>query len=65
MKPVARQSTQRSQPAPAVRAAYDRELVDAVKRFQTWQGLGADGAVGPATREWLNVTPAQRAGYWR
>ncbi|CDZ83862.1 MULTISPECIES: L,D-transpeptidase [Citrobacter] len=62
VKPVARQSTQRSQPAPAVRAAYDRELVDAVKRFQTWQGLGADGAVGPATREWLNVTPAQRAG---
>ncbi|EPG7964099.1 L,D-transpeptidase [Citrobacter koseri] len=62
VKPVARQSTQRSQPALAVRAAYDRELVDAVKRFQTWQGLGADGAVGPATREWLNVTPAQRAG---
>ena len=62
VKPVARQSTQRSQPAPTVRAAYDRELVDAVKRFQTWQGLGADGAVGPATREWLNVTPAQRAG---
>ncbi|HGW5509860.1 TPA: L,D-transpeptidase [Citrobacter koseri] len=62
VKPVARQSTQRSQSAPAVRAAYDRELVDAVKRFQTWQGLGADGAVGPATREWLNVTPAQRAG---
>lgn len=62
VKPVVRQSTQRSQPAPAVRAAYDRELVDAVKRFQTWQGLGADGAVGPATREWLNVTPAQRAG---
>ncbi|MDM2994685.1 MULTISPECIES: L,D-transpeptidase [unclassified Citrobacter] len=62
VKPVARQSTQRSQSAPAVRAAYDRELVDAVKRFQTWQGLGADGAVGPVTREWLNVTPAQRAG---
>lgn len=44
------------------RSAYDRELVDAVKRFQTWQGLGADGAIGPATRDWLNVTPAQRAG---
>lgn len=44
------------------RGAYDRELVAAVKRFQTWQGLGADGAIGPATREWLNVTPAQRAG---
>ena len=38
------------------RSAYDRELVDAVKRFQTWQGLGADGAIGPATRDWLNVT---------
>ncbi|MGP2019031.1 L,D-transpeptidase [Citrobacter freundii] len=44
------------------RSAYDRELVDAVKRFQTWQGLGADGAIGPATRDWPNVTPAQRAG---
>lgn len=44
------------------RSAYDRELVDAVKRFQTWQGLGADGAIGPATRDWLNVTPTQRAG---
>ncbi|CEJ65032.1 MULTISPECIES: L,D-transpeptidase [Citrobacter] len=44
------------------RSAYDRELVDAVKRFQTWQGLGADGTIGPATRDWLNVTPAQRAG---
>ena len=43
-------------------SAYDSELVAAVKRFQTWQGLGADGAIGPATRDWLNVTPAQRAG---
>ncbi|ROP58957.1 murein L,D-transpeptidase YcbB/YkuD [Enterobacter sp. BIGb0383] len=42
--------------------AYSRELVEAVKRFQKWQGLGADGAIGPATREWLNVSPAQRAG---
>lgn len=24
--------------------------------------IGADGAIGPATRDWLNVTPAQRAG---
>lgn len=54
--------TSRSKPAPAVRAAYDNELVEAVKRFQAWQGLGADGAIGPATRDWLNVTPAQRAG---
>ncbi|EDZ4551537.1 L,D-transpeptidase [Salmonella enterica] len=34
----------------------------AVKRFQAWQGLGADGVIGPATRNWLNMTPAQRAG---
>ncbi len=57
-----KQTTSRSKPAPAVRAAYDNELVEAVKRFQAWQGLGADGAIGPATRDWLNVTPAQRAG---
>ncbi|WP_194205614.1 L,D-transpeptidase [Superficieibacter sp. 1612_C1] len=49
-------------PAQAVRAAYDKTLVDAVKRFQAWQGLGADGIIGGATRDWLNVSPAQRAG---
>lgn len=43
-----KQTTSRSKPAPAVRAAYDNELVEAVKRFQAWQGLGADGAIGPA-----------------
>ncbi|EPK7282796.1 TPA: L,D-transpeptidase [Citrobacter farmeri] len=59
---AAKQNAPRSKPAPAVRAAYDKELVEAVKRFQTWQGLGADGAIGPATRDWLNMTPAQRAG---
>ncbi|MEJ1710185.1 peptidoglycan-binding protein, partial [Escherichia coli] len=57
-----KQTAPRSKPALAVRAAYDKELVEAVKRFQAWQGLGADGAIGPATRDWLNVTPAQRAG---
>ncbi|MGP3593010.1 L,D-transpeptidase [Vagococcus sp. WN89Y] len=46
----------------ARREPYDRTLVDAVKRFQAWQGLHADGVIGKATREWLNVTPAQRAG---
>ncbi|EFQ9239058.1 L,D-transpeptidase [Salmonella enterica] len=61
-QPVAEQTARRSKPAPAVRAAYDRELVEAVKRFQAWQGLGADGVIGPATRNWLNMTPAQRAG---
>ncbi|MEZ3498103.1 L,D-transpeptidase [Pantoea sp. KPR_PJ] len=40
---------------------YDATLVDAVKRFQQWQGLGSDGAIGPRTREWLNVTPQLRA----
>ncbi len=45
-----------------VRAAYDKTLVEAVKRFQAWQGLGADGVIGGATRDWLNVSPSQRAG---
>lgn len=43
-------------------AVYDKSLVEAVKRFQTAQGLSADGVIGQATRDWLNVTPAQRAG---
>ncbi|HAE4963360.1 TPA: L,D-transpeptidase [Salmonella enterica subsp. salamae] len=61
-QPVNEQTPRRSKSAPAVRAAYDRELVEAVKHFQAWQGLGADGVIGPATRNWLNMTPAQRAG---
>ncbi len=36
--------------------------MEGVKRFQAWQGLGADGVIGQATRDWLNVSPAQRAG---
>ncbi|MBJ4722184.1 peptidoglycan-binding protein, partial [Salmonella enterica subsp. enterica serovar Anatum] len=60
-QPVDEQTARRSKSAPAARA-YDRELVEAVKRFQAWQGLGADGVIGPATRNWLNMTPAQRAG---
>jgi len=43
-------------------AAYDRSLVEAVKAFQTTQGLGADGVIGQGTRDALNLTPAQRAG---
>jgi murein L,D-transpeptidase YcbB/YkuD len=43
-------------------AAYDCELVAAVKAFQAAQGLGADGVIGQSTRDWLNVSPAQRAG---
>ena len=41
---------------------YDRQLVEAVKRFQAEQGLGVDGVIGEATRNWLNVSPTQRAG---
>ncbi|MBL5897464.1 L,D-transpeptidase [Lelliottia amnigena] len=59
-----------SAPAPEAKAAlptgkpapYDRELVAAVKAFQMAQGLGSDGVIGPSTRDWLNVSPAQRAG---
>lgn len=40
---------------------YSPDLVEAVKRFQRWQGLEADGAIGPRTREWLNVSPQLRA----
>ncbi|MFG0518779.1 L,D-transpeptidase [Kluyvera intermedia] len=43
-------------------AAYDKTLVEAVKRFQTSQGLGGDGVIGSATRDWLNVSSAERAG---
>ncbi len=39
---------------------YTAELVEAVKRFQTWQGLGADGIIGRQTRNWLNVPPQTR-----
>ncbi|WP_142501567.1 L,D-transpeptidase [Klebsiella sp. 2680] len=44
------------------RGVYDRQLVAGVKRFQAWQGLGVDGVIGQSTRDWLNVSPAQRAG---
>jgi len=40
---------------------YSEELVEGVKRFQRWQGLEADGVIGPRTREWLNVSPQLRA----
>lgn len=40
---------------------YSADLVEAVKRFQHWQGLETDGAIGPRTREWLNVSPQLRA----
>lgn len=40
---------------------YTGELVEAVKRFQQWQGLAADGVIGKRTRDWLNVSPQMRA----
>lgn len=43
-------------------AVYDQTLVAAVKRFQAAQGLGADGVIGASTRDWLNISSAQRAG---
>lgn len=49
-------------PSGGANQPYDRALVAAVKRFQAWQGLGADGVIGPSTRYWLNVTPQERAG---
>ncbi|MEW5560052.1 L,D-transpeptidase [Enterobacter asburiae] len=56
------QPAKKSKANSAAPAVYDRQLVEAVKRFQTWQGLGADGVIGQSTRDWLNVSPAQRAG---
>lgn len=38
---------------------YDVELEVAVKKFQSRHGLAVDGAVGPSTREALNI-PAER-----
>jgi Uncharacterized protein conserved in bacteria len=43
-------------------AVYDNKLVEAVKRFQVSQGLGADGVIGGATRDGLNLSSAERAG---
>lgn len=40
---------------------YDAPLVAAVRNFQQWQGLAADGVLGSTTRYWLNMGPAQRA----
>ncbi|WP_416776076.1 L,D-transpeptidase [Xenorhabdus budapestensis] len=40
---------------------YNKELVAAVKRFQSLHGLSADGVIGQSTRVWLNTTPQTRA----
>lgn len=50
-----------SQPVATGENVYGPTLIEAVKRFQRWQGLEADGAIGPRTREWLNVSPQLRA----
>ncbi|WP_252144936.1 L,D-transpeptidase [Yokenella regensburgei] len=60
--PVVSPSAKKHNTAKSESPVYDRQLVEAVKRFQASQGLGADGVIGPSTRDWLNVTPAQRAG---
>lgn len=41
---------------------YDESLIAAVKSFQAAHGLETDGIIGRQTRNWLNMTPIQRAG---
>lgn len=62
VSPSAPAVSKKPQAASSKPAAYDRNLVAAVKAFQATQGLGDDGVIGPSTRDALNLTPAQRAG---
>ena len=62
VSPSAPSVEKKTRPVASKPASYDRSLVEAVKAFQTSQGLSADGVIGQATRDALNLTPAQRAG---
>jgi L,D-transpeptidase YcbB len=42
-------------PAPGASIQYDRDLQEAVKRFQRRHGLADDGAIGPAVAAEMNV----------
>ncbi len=39
---------------------YDRNLMEAVKKFQSIHGLKQDGIIGPNTLAWLNTPPSER-----
>jgi murein L,D-transpeptidase YcbB/YkuD len=61
--PMVTPAGQSAAPTPVAVAdnQYSPDLVEAVKRFQKWQGLEADGIIGTRTREWLNASPRMRA----
>jgi murein L,D-transpeptidase YcbB/YkuD len=59
--PEATEQVQPASPVSVTDNRYTEDLVEGVKRFQTWQGLTPDGVIGARTREWLNVSPQTRA----
>jgi murein L,D-transpeptidase YcbB/YkuD len=59
--PEATAQVQPASPVSVTDNRYTEDLVEGVKRFQTWQGLTPDGVIGARTREWLNVSPQTRA----
>lgn len=60
-QPTPEATPAKTMPVSATDNRYTPELVEAVKRFQQWQGLASDGVIGKRTREWLNVSPQTRA----